>query len=516
MEILKKRCLAFLNKCRYPIEFIVFIILSIQLFKFITIKSYQGYWSKNILIGIILLGLLAVFILIYNCIKDKKNIEKIFLNFAIPIGIFFITFMLPTYTPDACSHIWKSYEVSEGIFFTKIDENGESKTKVPEALSIYRENILTKYNILEEAMQNDASYDYDKKVQEDSPSKEYCFVFYIGYAIGFFIARIIGLNLFYAIYLAKIVNFIFFLILAYWSIKKIPFGKILLSTYLMIPMMMQQATAVSVDSIMNAIIILFISYTLNLTFKKSPLIAKEKIIYFMLTSLMGIVKAPYIPIIALGFLIVKRRKDITNKEKIIMAILTIIICLGSYFAISQINSGYITEFHKSYLEENGVNSKEQINSIISNPFNYLKILLNNFIVNGDYYIYSSIGDYMGWLSIRAPAHYSIMYILLLIISIFVENNEDTLKISEKVGVIALTIIMGILVVTGLYIEWTRVGENIVAGVQGRYFLPISILGMLALCLKKNYIKIKNINIIIPLCSFLINLLFIRNMILFFR
>ena len=196
MGILKKRILDFFNKFRYPIEFIVFIILSIQLFKLITIKTYQGYWSKNILIGIVLSGLLAVFILIYNCIKDKNIIEKMFLNFAIPIGIFFITFMLPTYTTDACSHIWKSYEVSEGIFFTKIDENGESKTAVPEVLSKYRENVVTKYDILEEAIKNDASYDYDKKLPEDSPSKEYCFVFYVGYAIGFFVARIVGLNLF--------------------------------------------------------------------------------------------------------------------------------------------------------------------------------------------------------------------------------------------------------------------------------------------------------------------------------
>ena len=43
----------------------------------------------------------------------------------------------------------------------------------------------------------------------------------------------------------------------------------------MIPMMLQQATAISVDSLMNAIIIFFISYILSLMFNNENLKKKE-------------------------------------------------------------------------------------------------------------------------------------------------------------------------------------------------------------------------------------------------
>ena len=502
-------------KTKYLIEFITMLFFSINFFELIMTKRYDGYWSKRLLIYIIITGVIFTFILVFNCIKEKNKIEKMFLNFVIPIGILYITFMLPTYTPDACPHIWKAYEISEGKFFTEFDENGESKTNIPEVLSIYKETVLTKYNVLEEAYYNNDSHNYNKTVQVDSPAKGYLFIFYLGYSIAFFVARTFGLNIFFAIYFAKITNFIVFLFLAYWSIKKIPFGKILLSVYFMIPMMMHQATAVSVDSIMNAIIILFISYTLFLAFKKEGLKKKEKIIYLILTALIGVVKVPYIPLIAISFIITKRRKELSKKEKIVFGMLVISICLGTFLIFSKINSQYTNQYYQSFLEENGVNSKEQKYAIITNPIKYLGTLYNNFIVNSDYYLFSSIGDYMGWLSIKAPAYYSICYIILLILSAFAENNKEVLKIDEKIGIISLTIIMYVLVITGLYLEWTKVGANVVAGVQGRYFLPIAILPLLALCKKNNYIKIKNINIIIPLCAFLINILFIKNMILFF-
>ena len=79
----------------------------------------------------------------------------------------------------------------------------------------------------------------------------------------------------------------------------------------------------------------------------------------------------------------------------------------------------------------------------------------------------------------------------------------------------LALLMDLLIVTGLYIEWSKVNDLIVLGVQGRYFLPVTILMLLCLCQKENYIKIKNPNIVMLVCSSLVNLLFIKQIILFF-
>lgn len=509
-DVLKK-----IKNFLYPLEFILMLAFMLCLYKFITTKSYEGYWSRRVLIPLVITGVMAIGTMVYNCIKDKEKIEKMFLNFAIPVGIAFIIFMLPTYTPDASSHLWRSYEISQGIFMTKIDENGESKTTVPEIMSINRESVLTKYSVLNELLSSEEAKNYDKTVQVDSPSKGYAFVFFVGYAIGLAIARILSLNIFVGLLLARLINFVIVLVLGYYAIKKIPFGKILLTAYLMIPMMMQQATAFSGDSIMNATIMLFIAYTLNIAFSKELISKKEKVVFLILSIFVGLSKITYLPLIGLGLIIAKRRKDIPKKEIIILAILTLIFSCGSFVILNICIRGYTNESAQAYLESAGVNSSEQLAGIISNPVNYLKVLANDLKVHGEYYLFGSLGQHMGWLTIIVPERYLYVYIMLLLSAIFVENNKEVLDWKEKIWFILLALGMSVLIITGLYLQWTGVGSMTVAGVQGRYFLPIMILGLLCICQKENYVKMKYPNIVIPAVSLIINILLIRYVILFF-
>lgn len=504
------------NKMKYPLEFIFSLLFIIGMYKFITVKSYEGYWSRKILIYLIFTGIVTLGILIYNCIKDKDKIENIFLNFAIPIGLMYAIFMMPTYTPDAGAHIWKAYELSEGIFITKINDEGESLTTVPKALTSYGESILTKYSVLNESKNDELVTDYNTTVDVNTPAKGYFSLFYVIYAVAFLISRTLSLNMIIGLFLARILNYILVLVLGYISIKKIPFGKILLAVYLMIPMMLQQATAISVDSLMNAIIIFFISYILSLMFNNENLKKKEIIILLVLSAFIGLSKVTYIPLLGLGLILLIRKKDLSLKKKILFSVLAVIVCLGSMFALSRATSGFTNNKSiEAYLEEAGVNSQEQINGIIRNPVHYLKVLYNNFKINGTYYLYSCIGEYMGWLTIMSPIQYVYLYIAVLFAAIFVENNSEVLNKKEKIWTFMLALLMDLLIVTGLYIEWSKVNDLIVLGVQGRYFLPVTILMLLCLCQKENYIKIKNPNIVMLVCSSLVNLLFIKQIILFF-
>ena len=491
------------------------IFISICAYKLITIKAYEMYWSKKVILTSIILLILFIINFIYNLIKDKDKIENMFINIAIPIGVLFIMFMLPTYTPDACSHIWRSYEISTGTFITKVDDNGESKTTVPEILSTYNETKLIKYRDLNEVLSLKDVNDYSKTVKMDSPSKEYSFVFFIGYAIGFLIARILNLNIIIAIFLAKLINFIIVLYLGYLSIKLIPFGKLLMFAYLTIPMMMHQFTAVTADCIMNSIIILFISYTINLSFKKEPLTRKEIVIFLGMTIFIGLSKITYIPILGIGVILAIHRKELTKKQKIMLGIVALMICVMSLAILNIINRNYTNETAQKYLETEGVNSSEQLKGMISNPLKLVKVLTKDLLVNGDFYLFNTIGDYMGWLSIKAPNFLIVAYILLIFSSIFLEENKVALSKGEKIWMIILFVCMVVLIQIGLYIEWTGVGADVVAGVQGRYFLPILILPLLACCLKENYIKLKNPILIVSIFSLLINGAFILNMINFF-
>lgn len=67
------------------------------------------------------------------------------------------------------------------------------------------------------------------------------------------------------------------------------------------------------------------------------------------------------------------------------------------------------------------------------------------------------------------------------------NKETKDKFTTYQFAIILLIILAIvgLVFTSLYIQWTKPGETAIAGVQGRYFIPILPLALLLLRKTKN-------------------------------
>lgn len=69
-EKLSKRLKYFL----YPLEFIIMLIFMMCLYKFVIIKYYEGYWSRKILAYTIITGIMAIGVIIYNCINYKDNI----------------------------------------------------------------------------------------------------------------------------------------------------------------------------------------------------------------------------------------------------------------------------------------------------------------------------------------------------------------------------------------------------------------------------------------------------------
>ena len=89
-----------------------------------------------------------------------------------------------------------------------------------------------------------------------------------------------------------------------------PFGKLVLLAYLMIPMLLHQVSSLSADSFIIAITIFFIAKTLKIAFAKEDISKKEEIIYYISAFLMGVAKSVYIPVGLLSLLIIRNKNII--------------------------------------------------------------------------------------------------------------------------------------------------------------------------------------------------------------
>ncbi len=435
-----------------------------------------------------------------------KRIEKLFIMIAIPIGILYMIFMLPTYAPDESAHIWKAYEISRGIFFTN------EYTTIPKDLLENQQEKLNTYNALKESL--DKKTNYDDTIDVVSPAQAYPFFLYIPSAIGIAIGRALNINILYGIYIGKLFNFIIYVTLGYYIIKKLPFGKIVAFVYLLLPMIICQAISLSADSIMNSLILFYIAYILQLVYKEKP--SKiDKVMCIILPILITISKIAYLPIIGLNFLLIKK-EGISKKEKTIILGIGTTICIIAaivyYMYTMSFNASIAV---KEYIEATNVNSTEQIKLIITKPIIYAKAMIKTICIYGQYYLDTFIGSQLGWLDIMVNRTIVNSFIVILLFTPFLEKHKEELNKKQKIWILLLALLTIIIIITGLYITWSPVGGDLALGVQGRYFIPVIILFLLCLCMKDNYIRIKNIDKWIAIAIGVLNILVLITIFRFF-
>lgn len=395
VDIVKK----ILDKTIYMIEFIISILLMTNVFDIVTTKAYSGYYPLNKIIYATILAIIILAIIIYNCIKNKKVIEKMFLTFVIPISVAFAVFILPLSIPDEGSHLLKAYDVSLGYLLPRMDEQGNSYCTIVSELETYSHTRIQSYADVQNELAKKT--DYNNTVNLACSAQGYCPILYIAPAIGMAISRILGINIFYGVYLGRLLNAILFLIIGYFSIKKIPFGKIVLAIYLCMPMMVHQAASCSSDTVLNATLIYYIAFLLYLVFKEDKINKKDKIILFALTGLVAMFKYVYILVAGILFIAPFVKKE--EKKKYLKTI-GIMILVGSIFAVGWfvITSKYksVPESMLSYYESMNVDSGEQIKYILANPIKFIKILAQEFIKYGPDYVFGAVGALLGWLDIN--------------------------------------------------------------------------------------------------------------------
>ena len=318
-------------KLIFLIEFIVVLFMAYSIFRFIILKNYAGIISAKHIIYITMSGSILLLLMIYNYRKNKEKIEKIVISFLIPIGMLYTIFMIPSQIPDELGHLWRTYEISEGTLISS-----KEATTVPSDLVYHVKSYVNKYQEFNTVLSSET--DYNDRVEVNNTFKTYPFFLYMFGAIGFFIARILHLNILIGCYLACLMNFIVLLVAVYYAIKIIPFGKWAITSIVFMPMFLHQATSTSADSIINCLSLLFISFVVFLLFKEGEITKKEEGSFFLLSVLLSLSKYVYLPIIFIGILLVFS-KNIDKKRRMIMLSITFsisILLVIAYFIFSNI------------------------------------------------------------------------------------------------------------------------------------------------------------------------------------
>ena len=288
---------------------------------------------------------------------------------------------------------------------------------------------------------------------------------YIASGMGITIGRALHLGALPTFYLGRIFNALMFIIFVYFSIKIIPVGKETLFVISMFPMVWQQVASFSYDAFLIGIVFLFIAVTVRLFKTTNKITIMQIIAVVLLAFLVAISKFVYAPLVLILLALPAARFNVKNPTRFKKICVASLIVIGvAAFVILQHKLSIIDYFIPSFIYEG--------QSGFLNLVRFVEIMFMTLIELIDYYV-QGIVAYVGWYQIPIPVVMLMVYYVLLLFTMFRRNNEiNDIPYTTKLWGALLVFITCILVALPMAAKFTDPSDELIDGIQGRYFLPV--------------------------------------------
>lgn len=431
--------------------------------------------------------------------KDKSfQIEKVFVCIMLTIGILLIFVIPPMASPDENTHFYNAYAFSEFDFFPEYEvQNHNGKEQVselgrrqPKAIVEYVEyynqefarKLNTKYRFEAMYQEGFAAVDMKEIVFHSYWNSDVNLLGYFFSGTGMFIWNIISAVIPFAaktpynlLIAGRLSNLFFYLCIVYYAIKITPILKKTMFLIAAMPMSVFLAASLSYDAIVIPVCFLLFAYTSNLIVKERNIKWYDVVIICGITIFLFAIKQVYIGLLLILFAVpISSFQNKKNYRKIIGIVLSagLIAFLGYYIGLHLLTKDFTGVWSTV--------QNEQTKVILSHPMIFIKTILNSFKKYGDFYFISFLGN-LGQLDTNFPAIVLVFYFtVLLVTALFDAGNIQQQIIRKKMKILSIAGVFFAIYTSfaGTYILWTGmiqgVGVDFVDGIQGRYFIPISI------------------------------------------
>lgn len=450
-----------------------FIINSEEIDGTLAINEYYFASTRVLKFNLIALGSSVLIMGLSLFIYTRKNMtpEKLFL-YTVPIMCLLFLVIMPMYRGhDENRHMLRIYEISEGHLLTEVHDDVVG-TPLPKVVidgtgKYWREEMS--YNDILDLKDVEIDYD-DTKITSMDTVAIYSPVQYIPQAIGMVFSRLISDNLLLMLYMARLFNLIVCVVLLYFTIKLIPFGKLLVYLISLLPLSIEAFSTMSPDGITISLSMLLIAYILNIIFKPERVVQKKDIaIISVISVIIALCKIVYVPLVA-AILLIPTSKFKSKKSKVLTSVFVIGISLAVNLIWFKISTNYLAIVSEG-------SSTDKIINVLTSPIDYFRMLLYTINYNGSTYMERLFG------SVLAMGEFVKLYFIVpFVFSMFflfegATNKELKNKFSKFQNIVIFLIALVVvgLVFTSLYVQFTDESSMTISGVQGRYFIPILLL-----------------------------------------
>jgi len=295
------------------------------------------------------------------------------------------------------------------------------------------------------------------------------FVAYTPAAIGIIMGKALRLSFFHTFLLSKMVILCTYVLLMYFAIKKLKNGKVLLAVIGLSTTTMFMASSMSYDFWVIGFTTLGYSFFISELQNRDKKLEYRNIIMMNICFLLGIApKAIYFVIMfVLLFMPVDKFKDKKQRRIYYSIIVGVAIFLMMTFLLPMLINSPGTGDSRGGSD---VNSTEQIKYILSNPIEYSGTLLN-FLK--DYLNLDYASEFISSMAYMGYGIGTAITLMLIAALMYIDRGEEKVRMPYvRASYFFSAAVCVVLVATALYISFTAVGADYIAGCQPRYLLPL--------------------------------------------
>lgn len=407
---------------------------------------------------------------------------------ALATGGFFgcgllVAFSLPPYqAPDEMLHVYRAWQISEGVLFPAVKKEGvdfygmqiarSSFAQVPASLARPVPDTLAGLAAPWEAERLESFSRAPLAPQERlrvsvATVGGYGPLGYLPQAAGCVLARAVaavvpGFSAGMTLALLRVCCLSFASLCLFLSLRLLPERQVFVAVFVFLPMYLAQCASASADAVVLPVLLLASAYLLS-SWRQGLRPRLRWGLDVLAAVCFGALKSVYAPLLVLAVL--RREGALRARLRYVCALL---LAAGAvavlWLVLSRVFAGPLP------VVSPGADPGRQLAFLAGRPLAFFAAAGTALWSEGLVWLEEMVGV-LGWLAVRLPGWFYPVYGALLAVAAACGPRVVRQRASV-VAAAAGAAVLG-LVLAAEYVAWTPVGAPAVAGVQGRYLLPVA-------------------------------------------
>lgn len=410
--------------------------------------------------------------------------EHLFAALVGVFGLFFVFCLPPGQGADEPSHYPRAYHISEGHFFPQMFRDcewggGDLPRSVQWMIGVcfHVGNNSQAQVTLEQfrPLLRMRERPHDRLSIIYPTAAHYSFVPYIPAASAILITRSVGLRMLPQFYAGRLANLALAVVALFWAIRLCPVLKMAFGMTAMIPIAVQQCSTYSPDASTLSTACLLTSLLLRLALQAGPPIGRGTVAALIgLTVWLTLCKFPYVILLLLYAAVPVAR--IGGARRYVALAAALGLAVACCMPLVQHGRQYVPN---RMIGPANSNIDCQIASIKQDPLRFAQVLVATVADHSPMWV-DQLG-HLGWQDTHVNRLALHLYLLMLVLVALADGAAWMAPPSRlKWAAVSACGICLVVILTSCYIAGSTPESQLIYGPQGRYFLPLVPLLMLAL------------------------------------